>query len=239
MAVSLVASSNQKQRINQVPKIELTTSFHGNTLVNIVTPGEHSSKCGTKWILHGSIVFPLHREPTKFSGFKLCVKLLYMTHSVDFCSVVCRSSFCIEFWLHEGACCVGLELEAMGFIEIRACVRWSLSWWLSLWWRAFQSVMITLIFMFIFLWCPTSSTHKKNGARHFGKMESHACGCFIFQNAMKVLILCITLSNALEKFKEVIMKNVMFAYVDIFCFWNVSFPLFSYDMQRVSWGNKY
>jgi hypothetical protein len=48
MAVSLVASSNQKQRINQVPKIELTTSFHGNTLVKIVTPGEHSSKCGAK-----------------------------------------------------------------------------------------------------------------------------------------------------------------------------------------------
>jgi hypothetical protein len=46
-------------------------------------------------------------------------------------------------------------------------------------------------------------------------MESHACGCFIFQNAMKVLILCIALSNALEKSEEVIMKNVMFTHVDI------------------------
>lgn len=32
---------------------------------------------------------------------------------------------------------------------------------------------------------------------------------------MKVLILCIALSNALEKSEEVIMKNVMFTHVDI------------------------
>lgn len=36
-----------------------------------------------------------------------------------------------------------------------------------------------------------------------------------FQNAMKVLILCTVLSNALENSEEVIMKNVMFAHVDI------------------------
>jgi len=78
--------------------------------------------------------------------------------------------------------------------------------------------MITLGFYF-YVYFPVMPNKKymqqKNGARHFKNWRAMLVGVSFFQNAMKVLMLCIVLSNSLEKFEEVIMKNVMFAHVDI------------------------
>jgi hypothetical protein len=80
--------------------------------------------------------------------------------------------------------------------------------------------MITLGFYFLSLFsCDAQQVAHAKTNKMVQGISKNGEPCLwvfhFFQNAMKVLILCIALSNALEKSKEVLMKNVMFAHVHI------------------------